>query len=344
MKQEPKNPKSAGIAGRLNMAGWRKHYVAAMTADEETWPQREPGSNLGRFFIILLLLHVFLIGAVVFYNVISPKSRPTVLTEKPALAKPVATSLNTAASLTLPKALAIKPAVENPPAIMTPILTSPKPEARPVESAIYDVRSGDNVPGIATALGVSVADLIRLNNLDSTELYPGRKLTYSKKAAPPVLKAMPIPTLANYNATPKAGTSKTNSFTNENTAPVKLKDKPVLTSADSPPRTIVPKTTVIAGDQPPMIKSVQKTEPSGVALKPKSESTSDSSKTAKTASKTDKVKDSTSRRSHMVGPKETLYSIARKYGVKVDALQKANNIKDPTTLRDGMKLVIPSKG
>ena len=38
-----------------------------------------------------------------------------------------------------------------------------------------------------------------------------------------------------------------------------------------------------------------------------------------------------------------LYAIARKYGVKIDALQKINGIKDPTKLRDGMKLTIPPK-
>jgi len=45
----------------------------------------------------------------------------------------------------------------------------------------------------------------------------------------------------------------------------------------------------------------------------------------------------------VVGSKDTLYSISKKYGVSVSALQKANNIKDPTLLRDGSKLVIPSK-
>ncbi len=344
MKQQPNNPKNAGIAGRLNMAGWRKHYVAAMTADEETWQQREPGSNLGRVFIILLLLHVFLIGAVVFFNVISPKSQPAVATVKPAVANPLATTLKTAASTTVPKALAIKPAAEIPPAALTPALTSPKTVVKLSETAIYDVRSGDNVPGIATALGISAADLIRLNNLDSTELYPGRKLTYPRKSAPPVLKAMPIPTLANYNVSSKPETIKTTSPAHENTTPVKLKDNPVLTSADSPPKSNAARTTVQAGDQPPTIKPLQKIEPSSIATKPKSAPSSESSKTAITTSKTDKAtKDTTSRRSHMVGPKETLYSIARKYGVKVDALQKTNNIKDPTMLRDGMKLVIPSK-
>ncbi|MCE9518922.1 MAG: LysM peptidoglycan-binding domain-containing protein [Verrucomicrobia bacterium] len=344
MKQESKQPKNAGIAGRLNMAGWRKHYVAAMTADEETWPQREPGSNLGRVFIILLLLHVFLIGAVVFYNVISPKSPPAVATAKPTLAKPEATTLKTAASTSVPKALAINPSSDNLPAVMTPVLAPPNPEARLVETAIYDVRSGDNVPGIAAALGVSAADLIRLNNLDNTELYPGRKLTYPKKMALPVLKAMPIPSNSTNTATSRPGTIKTVSATSANTAPVKLKENPAVTSSDSPPKTITAKTTVQAGDQPPATIAMHKETPSGSSAKPKTTPVTDSSKPAKTTAKIEKpVKDAASRRSHIVGPKETLYSIARKYGVKVDALQKANSIKDPTALRDGMKLVIPSK-
>lgn len=343
MNQEPKNPKTAGIAGRLNMAGWRKHYVAAMTADEETWPQREPGGNLGRFFIILLLLHVFLIGAVVFYNVISPKSPPSVASAKTTLAKPQTANLITAASVTVPVPVSSKSTADNQPVAMTPALTTPRPEPRMVETAVYDVRSGDNVPGIAAALGVSVADLIKLNNLDSTELYPGRKLSYPKKPAPPVLKAMPIPTIAAFNASSKTAVLNTTSSVNEATTPVKLKEKPVLTSADSPPKPTATK-TVQAADQPPVIKPVNKIEPSGPATKPKAATTPEASKTAKTATKPEKtVKDTTSRRSHVVGPKETLYSIARKYGVKVDALQKANGIKDPTTLRDGMKLAIPAK-
>ena len=36
-------------------------------------------------------------------------------------------------------------------------------------------------------------------------------------------------------------------------------------------------------------------------------------------------------------------SLSTKYGVSVAAIQKANNIKNPNTLRDGTKLVIPAK-
>jgi len=44
---------------------------------------------------------------------------------------------------------------------------------------------------------------------------------------------------------------------------------------------------------------------------------------------------------HRIARGETLYSIARKYGVTVDLLQRSNNITDPTRLRSGQELTIP---
>ena len=46
-------------------------------------------------------------------------------------------------------------------------------------------------------------------------------------------------------------------------------------------------------------------------------------------------------RTHTLKSGETLYRLATKYGVSVAAIQKANNIKNPNQMRDGMKLVIP---
>ena len=48
-------------------------------------------------------------------------------------------------------------------------------------------------------------------------------------------------------------------------------------------------------------------------------------------------------RTHTLKSGETLYRLSTKYGVSVAAIQKANNIKNPNTLRDGTKLVIPAK-
>jgi LysM repeat protein len=55
------------------------------------------------------------------------------------------------------------------------------------------------------------------------------------------------------------------------------------------------------------------------------------------------VAKATPARSHTLQPGETLYRLSSKYGVSVAAIQKANNIKNPNAMRDGMKLVIPAK-
>jgi len=55
------------------------------------------------------------------------------------------------------------------------------------------------------------------------------------------------------------------------------------------------------------------------------------------------VAKATPARSHTLKSGETLYRLSSKYGVSVAAIQKANNIKNPNAMRDGMKLVIPAK-
>jgi len=47
---------------------------------------------------------------------------------------------------------------------------------------------------------------------------------------------------------------------------------------------------------------------------------------------------------HVVGQKETIYSISRFYSVSADELMRANNITDPSRLQTGKRLVIPSSG
>ena len=44
---------------------------------------------------------------------------------------------------------------------------------------------------------------------------------------------------------------------------------------------------------------------------------------------------------HVLAKGETLYSVARSYGITVDAIVKANSIADPSRLKLGMKLLIP---
>jgi murein DD-endopeptidase MepM/ murein hydrolase activator NlpD len=46
---------------------------------------------------------------------------------------------------------------------------------------------------------------------------------------------------------------------------------------------------------------------------------------------------------HVLAKGETLYSVARSYGITVDAIVKANSIADPSRLKLGMKLLIPGE-
>ena len=355
MKTEPKTskPRKDGeLANRLDMAFWRKHYVATMTADEENWQQREPGSNLGRVFIIILLLHVFLIGAVVVYNIISPKTSPMVKAEsKPTPAGTVASTAAKAASAQKNDASGTaKPAASRNDAKPAAPAASDKKEE---ETGTYEVRSGDNVPGIAAYLGVSAEDLVKLNNLDSSDLYPGRKLIYPKGGTPRAIPIQPkVQPLVARNDTPQEKKADPAKPTTPAT-PTKIeKQEPAAkTNSDAPPKTVETKSAPKKEDQPPAPVKVKKDELEP-APKPKTENKTDKTEIAKNdskpkqTSKTEKPvsKDLAGKRVHTVTSKDTLFSIARKYGVKVDAIKKANsNIKDPNVLPDGMKLIIPSK-
>src|SRR3954463_15641924 len=55
---------------------WR-HYVATVDTDHE-WDEERPqqGRGSNRLFLFLLLFHIFLIGSVVLYNLVSERPKP----------------------------------------------------------------------------------------------------------------------------------------------------------------------------------------------------------------------------------------------------------------------------
>jgi LysM repeat protein len=385
MKSKTRKPSSSPDLGeRLSMTEWRKHYVSTVTAEDDVWPQRESGTNLGRIFVLLLLLHVFIIGAVVLYNIVAPKAplasrtdgKPQTINKPVAKTETASTAAKAVTAAPVAKAAETTAAPKPPAAKLDPPPASKPAAPKPAENLLtYDVKSGDNVPGIASALGVNAEDLVKLNNLDSSELYPGRKLVYRNPAAPTPAPAVPAgstapklqPAILNTASTapkPKAEPlklvvpSKEKEKTEDSLPKVAVKVSVPDASPDEVPHAVPIKSMPVEDQLPaakPKVKSHTDDPP---AAKPKSENKtknddkkksakSDKSET-KTASKSDKEKISKSekgsgKKTHVVGPHETLYSISRKFGVSLSALQKANNIKDPTLLRDGSKLVIPSK-
>ncbi len=304
--------------------------MATMTADDDAWPERDqPSGNLGRIFVLLLLLHVFIIGAVVIYNMIAPKSSAIAKTETvpAAIDKTKATTgtkIVTAPRSTIP-ALA---------SVATPVAA----ENRQPEIGTYEVRSGDNVPAIVAKLGITADDLIKQNNLNSTDLYPGRKLQYTKKATSLPVTLAPSQVVT-FNTS--SGTAKPNPLKAIDLAPLPSslpkKNDNSISSSDSLPKAIPVKSQSVDHSDTPPAPMTKPKDDNGTSAKPKSKNDTNKTATNKPS------KDTTGKRTYVVTSKDTLYSVAKKYGVKVAALQKANDIKDPTTLKNGTRLIIPSK-
>ncbi len=110
-------------------------------------------------------------------------------------------------------------------------------------------------------------------------------------------------------------------------APAKPKEQPKPEVVRSEPKPLAKPTPVPPPSQ--MLKKIANNPPAT-----KKEKTETPPKpAAKTASS----------RTHTLQSGETLYRLSAKYGVPIAAIQKANNIKNPNSMRDGMKLVIPAK-
>ncbi|WP_010648196.1 LysM peptidoglycan-binding domain-containing protein [Oceanobacillus massiliensis] len=57
-----------------------------------------------------------------------------------------------------------------------------KPTTSTTKSTTYTVKSGDTLSGIASKHGISLSNLMKWNNLDTTLIYPGNKLVVSKSS------------------------------------------------------------------------------------------------------------------------------------------------------------------
>ncbi|PTJ19930.1 LysM peptidoglycan-binding domain-containing protein, partial [Staphylococcus simulans] len=58
----------------------------------------------------------------------------------------------------------------------------------------YTVRSGDTLSSIAARYGTSYTNIMRLNGLSSTMIYPGQTLKVSGRATTPTSPSRPAPT------------------------------------------------------------------------------------------------------------------------------------------------------
>lgn len=325
------------------LGGERRRHQVAMITEEGEWNQHESNSGMARVFVVMLLVHVVLIGSIIVYDFIGTEE--TQAAPAPVVSKTPTTDPHELASTPVQSSL--------PPATRAAVATTSDIPA----SGEYEVKSGDSLPKIAAGQGVDLQDLIALNNLDqeNVELTPLTilKLPARKVAEPAIVSAVtdfpalptPAPT-AQETPAPKV-------IPIEQTPPAPIPAVVSLTDTqptiDSTPAPAAPAmaSTPPAPAPAPVAEPAQPEPIQLVAPKPvptpsqMAEKKPEPKVESKPAPKPEPKTNST--RSHTMAKGDTLYGLARKYGVSVSAIQKANNITKPESIRDGAKLIIPAK-
>jgi LysM repeat protein len=323
-----------------SILGNKVRSEVTLASDEGEWNQHTANSGMARVFVIMLLLHVVLIGSIIVYDFIgtdetsAPPARTVATTSQEQPANATNAAVNAAPA---PKALAVDPATLSP--TDKPII--------PV-SEEHEVSSTDSIPKIAARYGVSIEDLIAVNNLGDANAVI-KPLTILKIPAVKINDPAKIQPIQYPDQAPVAAQKETSVIPIEEPAPApttadqtpKAEPIPAVTSlADAPPAAPV-KATPASGPATP-----QSTPPAPkpAEAKPVAATPSTPAKPAetKTVPKATPVV-TNNPGSHIMAKGDTLYSLARKYGVSVTAIQNANNIKNPNAIREGTKLVIPAK-
>lgn len=216
-------------------------------------------------------------------TVISVEETPTVLPATPTPSPPT--------SRPVPTLTPVSPTPTTPVVLPTPVPPTPVP----VEPTFtYVVRPGDTLYSIAQRHGTTVAELVRLNDLPSSDYIKVGQSLQIPGTAPPTPEA-PVTSVH----VVQAGETL---YAIARRYGVTLEDLVAANGITDPERIYVGQRLKIPGG----------TVPPGPTP-----------------------------RTHVVQPGETLLAIALRYGVSMYALQAANGIKDPDHIRIGQVLVIP---
>ncbi len=297
-------------ASVLNMIERERHRVAATVTQEQDWEQPEPNNGLARMFVIMLLIHVFVIGGIIIYDFVGGDSTPKATQASGSVSPARATSTSTAASLPASVPVASQPPLAAPRSAIdtTPKQTQTPPAAPPVPKATPYVAAG--TPATHSPVVVAKAT-ITSPNLPSDN--------------PAVTR--PAPAISTTTELPAP----------EKPKPAVNKPKPVV--ADSPPSaTFQPKPVATPSVARKGLES--DTKPALAAKKKDKDSTPDAPPSKK--EKAAKPLASHAAIKHIVAKGDTFYGLAHRYKISEEAIMKANGIKSSNSLVLGKTITIPA--
>ncbi|OAI57016.1 hypothetical protein AYO49_00420 [Verrucomicrobiaceae bacterium SCGC AG-212-N21] len=336
---------------------WR-HYVATVDTDQE-WSQErpQPGRGSNRLFLFLLLFHIFLIASVVLFNLVAERPKPVFVDNSIPAGKGTKTGANATAAKagsataqqetvshtvteadTLKTIAAASGVSQEEIAKMNNInvdtrlavgsvLRVPQPKAKPAVAVIpLGVQPARVVPEKVVTIKPEPVDVKMFAAVTPTP-------TSTKKVEAPAPEKKKEEVIANKlpeeKPKPKVEDSPPPAPKLKVAATAKVEDSPPAAKPKAPAK--VEDTPPPAKPKPTEAKAVVRNEAPAKNTEPAKPATAKSATTAKAASKA----------AHTVKPKETFYSISRKYGVNVNDLMKANGFSDPAKLREGIVLKLP---
>lgn len=378
MKTKIKKAKEKKLLLNL-LDGERHHHRVALVTEEGEWNQHEPNSGMARMFVVMLLVHVVLIGGIIIYDFMGdeqtpqqsatqaaramssvsglPQTSPEVVSAQVRAAfnteeydnyemrsgdslKSIAAKFNTTEEeitklnmidkglqigpgtmLRVPKQ-AVPSAIPVDPKTLKPMVASTG-AAAPKAGAVQDQPPAtqkvpseavkpSEAPASLAAAAITPMSLVAPNEAppEASSLAAAANTAATVPVAPAPVAALPPPTQ------PKV---------------VSLLQEQVPAQTQKEPKPLVKPNPVPPPAQ--MLKKIANTAPAPKKTEPAKKADTPPKPAPKPAAA----------RTHTLQSGETLYRLAGKYGVSVAAIQKANNIKNPNTMRDGMKLVIPAK-
>ena len=351
----------------------RRHHVTAFVNQEADWNQHEPTSGFARMFIAMLILHVLIIGGIILSDSSSVTKAPA---HAPAAQALMTKSKNEIASVPSQAPAAPAPVksageefekyeVHSGDSLPMIVARFGVDREELIELNHLDTNGGFaagtvlHIPNhkVAAPLQISAARPLppmavmppsSSSSTDTASSLP--EVVQSSNAPASTLhstlvslstKSDSVPLLAPLPDVPAAAASTTVAEKHSPDSPPPASSKPVVSKSDSVATHVErekpsPKKPVVASAPPHPVPT-----PSEMSKRPVTKADSPPKAVAKTSTQ-DKPA-TASGGTHTLAKGETLYRLSAKYGVSVASLIKANNIKDPGKMRDGMKLVIPAK-
>lgn len=199
----------------------------------------------------------------------------------------------------------------------------------------HKVRRGETLASIARKYGVTERQLRRWNGLRSGKVSRGKSLKIVTREAVPLSKSDPAATTEPIVAESDGQVDVVYEDPDQEAAPAEV----VSDAAEAA-------TAVVAGAEPsePDVKADEEAEEPNYESQP-APAKAEAPKKASAPSpkkKAETTRPSTKSRVHKVSKGETLFSISKRYGVSVDAIKKANNMKKDA-IGIGQRLTIPAK-